>query len=169
MLKSPFIFFNVTIVIVFICYLILGLVFQFKHSFNSFRFFPLILVTHIIIAFLFYSFSIKNFISTPNKSTFGLIRKTLVIFTMFLLISSIFPASAIFGIYPVDMGIFHIILLFFISISYMSMTIAIFFIATNSVKSLEGQNKILISGSIAASFMVCIICMILFSSLNSIK
>ena len=167
MLKSPFIFFNLTIILVFICYIILGLIFQFKHSFNSFRFFPLILITHIIIAFLFYAFSIKNFISAPSKLTFRLIRKTLVIFTMFLLISSVFPASSLLGIYPADMGIFHIILLFFISISYLSMTIAIFFIATNGIPKLKNQNKILITGSIAASFLVCIVCMILFNLLNT--
>lgn len=168
MLKSPFIFFNFTIILVFFCYLLLGLIFKFQHSFNNFRFFPLILVTHVIIAFLFYAFSIKNFITSPSKMSFGMIRKTLVIFTMFLLLSSLFPLSSLLGLYPPDMGIFHTILLFFISISYLSMTIAIYFITYYGINQLDRLNNLLIAGSIAASFLVCTICMILFTELSQI-
>ncbi len=168
MLRSPFIFFNITIVIVFIYFLLFGLIFKFGHSFNSFRFFPLILVTHVIIAFLFYAFSIKNFVASPNKETFLSIKKTLIIFSLFLLISCIFPASALFGMYPADMGIFHIILLYFISISFLSMSTIIFFMSIIGISKFNSSNKFLMMGSITASFLVCIVCMILFNQLKII-
>lgn len=165
MLNRPFIFFNLTILFVTIYFLLFGLVFKFQHSFNSYQFFPFILITHLIISFLFYSFTIKNFIVIPEKQTFSEIKRQLVIISLFLLCSSFFPIGSIYDFYPKSMAVFHSILLFLISISFLSTNTVLTIVAFRGLSKVSKGNKILLFSSLIICFVVCLICMIVFKAL----
>ncbi|MGH7885176.1 MAG: hypothetical protein ACRENO_05720 [Thermodesulfobacteriota bacterium] len=162
MLNRPFIFFNFTILFIVIYFLLFGLIFKFKHSFNSYQFFPFVIISHLIICFLFYAFSSKNFITAPGKQTFSAIKQHIVIVSLFLLCSSAFPISSLFDIYPSSMAVFHSILLFLISISFLSTNTALAIVALKGMLEVSIGKKILLLSSIIIPGVVCLICMGIF-------
>ncbi len=165
MLNKPFIYFNLTILFVSIYFLLFGLIFKFNHSFNSYQFFPFVIITHLIISFLFYAFTIKNFITAPSKQTFKAIKQQMVIISLFLLCSSFFPIGSIYDFYPESMAVFHSILLFLISICFLANNTVITIIAFRGLLEVSKGNKVLLFSSLVISVVVCLICMIVFNAL----
>lgn len=166
MLNKPFIFFNLTILFVFIYFLLFGAAFKFLHLFNSFEFFPFVIVSHLIISFLFYVFTLKDFIMAPNSSNFESIKQHIVIISLFLLFSSFFPISSMLKFYPHSMAIFHSILLFLVSISFLSSTTVLSIVAYKGLLEISGGKKVLLLSSFIISAVVCVICMIVFRALT---
>lgn len=166
MLYSPFVFFNLSILFVFIYFVLFGVAFRFLHSFNSFEFFPFVLVSHLIVCFLFYVFTLRDYITAPSKKGFQSIKQHLVIISLFLLFSSFFPMSSMMNLYPKSMAVFHSILLFLISISFLSSTTVISIITYRGLLKVSGGKKVLLLSSFIVSVTVCVICMIVFSAIT---
>lgn len=165
MLNRPFIFFNLTILFVLIYFLLFGAAFRFLHSFNSMDFFPFVIVSHLIVCFLFYVFTLKDFITAPSRKSFEAVKQHIAIISLFLLFSSFFPLSSMLKFYPQSMAVFHSILLFLISISFLSSTTVLTIVTYRGLINVSAGKKVLLFSSFVISAAVCLICMIVFRAL----
>jgi hypothetical protein len=98
-------------------YVFFGTVFEYRQPFFIISLLPLFLGTHIILSVVVYLVSLRG---DTNKLRAGMVlraRRTLFIFTSALILSSLFPASAVVGLYPVQMAMFHLLILFYAGLS----------------------------------------------------
>jgi archaellum biogenesis protein FlaJ (TadC family) len=105
-------------------YFVFGAIFKYRHPFFNYSIFTLFLATFILLTIIIYLLSFKdNFRDETQKST-RRTRATVLIMVAALMLSAVFPATALVGVYPVTMAMFHLLILFFAGISVAALSLS---------------------------------------------
>jgi|GEM_PF-1757406 len=105
-------------------YFIFGVIFKYGHPFFNYSIFPVFLASYIILTIIIYLISFKdNFKDETQKST-RRTRATVLIMVAALILSTVFPVTALVGAYPVTMAAFHLLILFYAGISVAALSLS---------------------------------------------
>lgn len=98
-------------------YLCLGALFGYGHPFFLLPLFLIFLLGNAVLGLIVFAMS---FLGRPEgegkDGTTGIVR-TMLILVSALVLSAVFPASALIGLYPVSMAMFHLLILFYAGLS----------------------------------------------------
>lgn len=98
-------------------YMFFGALFKYEHPFFNPTLFPVFLGSQIILSLIVYTVSLRGGSRKMRESMPFRVRKTIFILVSALILSAVFPASAMVGLYPVQMAMFHLLILFYAGIS----------------------------------------------------
>lgn len=105
-------------------YIVFGVIFKYGHPFFNYSIFPVFIAAYIVLTVIVYLISFKdNFKDETQKST-RRTRATVLIMVAALMLSAVFPATALVGVYPVTMAMFHLLILFFAGISVAALSLS---------------------------------------------
>jgi len=122
-------------------YYSLDLVFHGETPFFSITLFPIFIIVHILLTIIIYGISFKNHLLVSDPLSLLRIRTTIFILVCALIVSVIFPATGIFGLYPVSMAIIHLLILFYAGISFGAVILTGLFFLWRNGTVLIGPNK----------------------------
>lgn len=105
-------------------YVFFGTVFEYRQPFFVISLFPLFLGAHVILSVVVYTFSLRSDTKKLRAGMAGRARRTVFILVSALILSALFPASAVVGLYPVQMAMFHLLILFYAGISLGALSLA---------------------------------------------
>ena len=98
-------------------YVLFGTALKYEHPFFNLSLFPVFLGAHIILSVVIFAVSLRGDSRKMRADMTGRIRRTVFILLSALILSAVFPASALLGLYPVQMAAFHLLILFYAGIS----------------------------------------------------
>jgi hypothetical protein len=109
-------------------YVFFGTAFRYEHPFFIISLFPVFLGAHVIFSTVVYAVSLRGESRKVKAGMTSRVRRTVFILVSALILSALFPASAMVGLYPVQMAVFHLLILFYagISLGALSLTGALF-------------------------------------------
>ncbi len=115
-------------------YLCSGALFGYGHPFFSLSLFPIFLLGNIILGLIVFALSFRDNPEGEGGNISAGIVKTILIFLSALILSAVFPATSLVGLYPVSMAVFHLLILFYagLSLGAVSVSGAIFLWRTGS-------------------------------------
>lgn len=105
-------------------YVFFGTVFEYRHPFFVISLFPLFLGAHVVLSVVVYALSLRSDTKKLRAGMAGRARRTVFILVSALILSALFPASAVVGLYPVQMAMFHLLILFYAGISLGALSLA---------------------------------------------
>jgi len=109
-------------------YVFFGTIFDYRPPFFIISLFPLFLGAHVMLSVVVYTFPLRGDTKKLREGMAGRARRTVFILVSALVLSALFPASAVVGLYPVEMAMFHLLILFYagISLGALSLSGAVF-------------------------------------------
>ena len=146
-------------------YVFFGTVFDYRHPFFLIPLFPVFLGAHMMLSVVVYIFSLRGDTKKLRESMASRSRRTVFILVSALILSALFPAGATFGLYPVRMAMFHLLILFYagISLGALSLAGAIFLIRDGIRLSL--LNKYVFTFAVVVSLGISYLAVRIFTSL----
>ena len=117
-------FILVSVLLAAVFYFVFGALFKYRHPFFNYSIFLVYLAAYVGLTIVIYLVSFKeNFKDETQKST-RRTRATVLIMVAALVLSAAFPATALFGVYPVTMAMFHLLVLFYGGISVAALSLS---------------------------------------------
>lgn len=112
-------------------YLCLGALFGYGHPFFSLLLFPIFLAGNTVLGVTVFALSFRD---KGEKNIIAGTVKPILILVSALILSAVFPATALVGLYPVSMAMFHLLILFYagLSLGAVSISGAVFLWRTGS-------------------------------------
>jgi hypothetical protein len=98
-------------------YVFFGTAFGYEHPFFILRLLPVFLGAHVILSIVVYAVSLHGDSRKMRAGMASRARNILLILVSALILSALFPASAVVGLYPVQMAVFHLLILFYAGMS----------------------------------------------------
>lgn len=105
-------------------YVFFGTVFDYRQPFFLIPLFPVFLGAHTVLSVVVFAFSLRGDTKKLRESMASKSRRTVSILVSALILSALFPAGAAFGLYPVQMAMFHLLILFYAGISFGALSLA---------------------------------------------
>ncbi len=105
-------------------YFVFGVIFKYGHPFFNFSIFPVFLASYIVLTVIVYLISFKDNFKTETQKSTGRTRATVLVMVAALVLSALFPATALFGLYPVTMAMFHLLILFYAGIAVAALSLS---------------------------------------------
>jgi len=102
-----------------------------------------------------------NFKDKTQKST-ARTRDTVLVLVAALILSAVFPATALIGIYPVTMAMFHLLILFYAGISLSALSLAGILTLWRNGAVISALNKCVFTISILISLAISYMTLYLF-------
>ncbi len=109
-------------------YCAFGLVFRFEHPFFSTSLLPLFIIAHILLTSIVYVVSISQSLVDLDERGFTKTRTAVVVLVCALAVSALFTLTSYFGLYPATMAMFHLLLLYYCSISIGAIVLATYIV-----------------------------------------
>ncbi|MEQ9619439.1 MAG: hypothetical protein RIG61_09730 [Deltaproteobacteria bacterium] len=146
-------------------FLLFGLFYGYEHPFFNLTLFLVFLGANLILSAVVYTVSIRD---DKNGRSMGItvrFRNTLLMLVAALLLSVLFPASAILGLYPLSMAMFHLLILFCASLSLSAVNLsAVVFLWRNGTV-VKGFNRIVFAFALIISLGISYTTLYLFGVL----
>jgi len=98
-------------------YVFFGTALGYERPFFILSLFPVFLGAHVILSVVVYAVSLRGESRKRRAGMAVRVRRTVFILVSALILSALFPASAVVGLYPVPMAAFHLLILFYAGIS----------------------------------------------------
>jgi hypothetical protein len=98
-------------------YVFFGIALGYEPPFFMLRLLPVFLGAHVILSIAVYAVSLRGESRKMREGIASRVRRTILILVSALILSALFPASAVVGLYPVQMAVFHLLILFYAGIS----------------------------------------------------
>lgn len=98
-------------------YVFIGTALGYERPFFILSLFPVFLGAHVILSCVVYAVSFRGESRKMRAGMASRVRRTVFILVSALILSALFPASAVVGLYPVPMAAFHLLILFYAGIS----------------------------------------------------
>lgn len=105
-------------------YVFFGTALGYRQPFFMMTLFPVFLGAHVALSAVVYTFSLRGGTRTLRESMAARSRRTVSILVSALILSAVFPAGAAVGLYPVQMAVFHLLILFYAGISLGALSLA---------------------------------------------
>lgn len=146
-------------------YFIFALIFKFKASFVKISFLEIFLIGHLILTVITYFLSLRKDFKNISESTLSRTKTVILILVCVQLLSAMFPALSIIGMYPVPMGFFQSLFLFFTGISFGAIVMASLIVIWRSGCYISVFNFILILFAIIILFISSYLALSIFEKL----
>ncbi|MDA2918446.1 hypothetical protein MYX76_02945 [Desulfobacterota bacterium AH_259_B03_O07] len=101
-----------------------GQISGFKHQFTSNSFIEIFLACNVALSLIIYLVSLRKDLMETHGKDFKRTLTIILVLVLAQILSSIFPTSATIGLYPVQMAIFHSLILFFSGQCFSSVILA---------------------------------------------
>jgi hypothetical protein len=116
MLKGLYFIF-ISVLTAFLFYIFFGLLLSYNHHFFNIIPFHVFLSSQVILSLIVYVVCLHGEARKLRENLSVMSRKTVLILVSTMILSAVFPASALVGFYPVHMAMFHLLMLFYAGIS----------------------------------------------------
>jgi len=120
------IFVFLSLIIGAVIFYLFGQIFDFKHQFTSRSFIEIFITFQLVLSVIIYFVSLRKDLMETRDKSFKRTLTAILILVLAQILSSIFPSSATIGLYPVQMAIFHSLILFFTGQCFSSVTLAVY-------------------------------------------
>lgn len=115
-------------------YVFFGTILEYRQPFFIVTLFPFFLGSHVVFSVVVYILSLRGNTKKLREAMVAKARRTVLILVSALILSAMFPASAVVGLYPVHMAMFHLLILFYAGISLGAISISgAFFLLRNGI------------------------------------
>lgn len=143
-------------------YIFFGSLFSYDHPFFNLMLFPVFIVSQVILSLIVYIVSLRGRSGKLRENSPVRAIKTVFILVSALILSAIFPASSMIGLYPVHMAMFHLLMLFYagISLGAVSASVVIFLCRNGNYVSL--LNKYLFTFAVLLSLGISYMTLFMF-------
>ena len=143
-------------------YFVFGAIFKYRHPFFNYSIFSVFIVAYIVLTIIVYLISFKdNFKDETQKST-RRTRATVLIMVAALMLSAVFPATALVGVYPVTMAMFHLLILFYAGITVAALSLSGMITLLRNGAVFSALNKGVFTFSVLVSLAISYMTLYLF-------
>lgn len=155
-------FVMVSVLLAIAFYFCFALFFRSEHPFFNISLFPVFLAAQVILTLMIYLISFRdNFKEETQKST-ARTRATVSVLVAALILSALFPAAALIGIYPVTMAMFHLLILFYAGISLGALSLSWILTLWRYGAAISPLNKYVFTFTVVISLAISYMTLYLF-------
>ncbi len=164
MLKGIY-FVSISTLAAFLLYVFFGTALGYERPFFILPLLPVFLGAHVILGTVVYAVSLRGESRKMKAGMTSRLRRTVFILVSALMLSALFPASSILGVYPVQMAAFHLLLLFYAGISLGALSLAGTLFLLRSGISLSLLNKYVFTFAVLISLGISYMTVYMFGLL----
>lgn len=146
-------------------YVFFGTAFDYEHPFFILQLFPAFLGAHVILSIVVYAVSLRGESRKMRAGVASRVRRTVFILVSALILSALFPASALLGLYPVQMAVFHLLILFYAGISLGAVSVSSALFLSRSGIYLSLLNKYVFTFAVLISLGISFMTVYMFGIL----
>ncbi len=165
MLKGLY-FMLISVLAASVVYVFFGTALKYEHPFFNLSLIPIFLCAHVLLSALVFAVSLRGDSRKRRAGMAGRLGRTVFILVPALILSALFPASAVVGLYPVPMAVFHLLILFYAGISVGALILSGAFFLWRNGNYLSLLNKYVFTFAVLISLGISYMTVYMFGLLS---